>query len=45
MITKVNHTFTKNYYVNNVIGVKVDAYNNWWDVLDPETNSSNGSNY
>jgi len=43
MITKINHVFSKNYYINNVIGVKVDAFNNWWDVLDPETSSSSGS--
>jgi hypothetical protein len=40
MITKVNHMFTKNSYINHVIGVKVDAYNKWWDVLDPVSTSS-----
>ena len=40
LITKINHVFTKNYYINNVIAVKVDAFNKWWDVLDPETTTT-----
>jgi hypothetical protein len=45
MITSVSHIFTKQNYTNNVIGVKVDAFSAWWDVLDPITNNQGSNNY
>jgi len=45
MITKVSHVFSKNYYINNIIAVKVDAFNNWWDVLDPVSTIQGTNNY
>jgi len=47
MITKISHVFSRDndIYKNDVLAVKVDAFNNWWDVLDPVSNGLGMNNY
>lgn len=47
MLTKISHIFSreKDIYLNNIIAVKVDAFNKWWDVLDPVSSGTDMTNY